>query len=352
MKKKIAIVGTYSLIHLIVDMCCLILVLGKVVPITSTATDVMLAIILYNMFGFAFQLPFGVIADRLNKNAYVSAIGCAILAIAFAVFKLPFISCILAGIGNALFHVGGGIDVLNISKSKATLPGIYVATGALGLYLGQKFLSFFVANLYIPIIMLALSTLGLCVLYKKAKNSWKIENNSFDITFNSKTISIIALLLTTVCIRGYAGMILKFDWKSNALFGLFAVLAVIFGKMLGGIVGDKLGWKKTALISLGVATVLFNFAFSNWILGVIAILLFNMTMPITLTALSNTFNDAKGFAFGLTTLALFIGSIPALLEVDLGLFNPIGLTVLTIMSLVSLILGLVVYSKNKEAKVC
>lgn len=358
MKKKIAVVGTYSLIHLIVDMCCLILVIGKVLPITNSLNTVILAVVLYNMFGFAFQLPFGVIADRLNKNACVSALGCLLVAISFAVFKLPYTSCIISGIGNALFHVGGGIDVLNISKSKATLPGIFVATGAIGLYLGKRFLDFFISNLYVPIIILIVSACVLVAMYRKAKECWKIENNPFDIKFSSKAWTIIALLLITVCMRSYVGSILAYDWKSNAIYAFLAVLAVSCGKTLGGVIGDKFGWTKTSIVSLGIATILFNFAFNNWIVGVLAILLFNMSMPLTLTALSNTFNDAKGFAFGLTTLALFVGSIPTLVKIDFNLFNPIGVTVLSVISLVSLVLGLVVYNKNKkeledkEAKAC
>jgi hypothetical protein len=44
-----------------------------------------------------------------------------------------------------------------------------------------------------------------------------------------------------------------------------------------------------------------------WIFG---IFLFNMTMPITLVVISNTFQGRQGFAFGLTTLALIIGALP------------------------------------------
>lgn len=53
---------------------------------------------------------------------------------AFAISRFGITSCLIAGIGNAMFHIGGGIDVLNISDKKATLSGIFVSTGALGIF--------------------------------------------------------------------------------------------------------------------------------------------------------------------------------------------------------------------------
>jgi len=38
--------------------------------------------------------------------------------------------------------------------------------------------------------------------------------------------------------------------------------------------------------------------------------LFNMTMPVTLCALASQLPDSTGFAFGLSTLALLIGTVP------------------------------------------
>ena len=116
MKKDLFIVGTYSVLHFIIDMMCAIVMMALVSPLVSGTSSYIIAFILYNMFAFAFQLPFGIIADKLNKNAIVSALGCVFVAMALVFTKLPLLMCILAGIGNALFHVGGGVDVLNIAN--------------------------------------------------------------------------------------------------------------------------------------------------------------------------------------------------------------------------------------------
>lgn len=339
--KKISIVGIYSIIHCIVDMSCAMLIAGILTPIITNSTRLLISIILYNLFAFAFQLPFGILADKINKNALISAIGCLFIIISYFINSFAIVACIIAGIGNALFHIGGGIDVLNISEKKATLPGIYVATGAMGLYIGSKTTYLKFNKFYIIIILLVISILALLWLYKQAKQKYKINNEEpkFENISNKKQL-IMYCLLITICIRGYLGLILNFEWKTNFLIGLVCVTAVVFGKIIGGILGDKFGWRRISTLSLTISAFLFIFAFNNMFCGVIAILLFNMTMPITLTALSNMFSNNKGMAFGLTTLALFIGAIPVLLGYRDCFFNNIALFIITMLSALILYIGL------------
>lgn len=342
--KKLSIVGIYSIIHCIVDMSCAMLIAGILTPTITGTYNLMVSIILYNFFAFAFQLPFGILADKINKNAFISAIGCLLIIIGYLLNFSAILACIIAGIGNALFHVGGGIDVLNIAERKATLPGIYVATGALGLYIGSNTIVLGFDKFYLMIVILIISILALLWLYKQVKQNYKINNKEPKIeTISNKKQIIMYCLLITICIRGYLGLILNFEWKSNFIIGLICVLAVVLGKIFGGILGDKFSWRKVSTLSLIISAILFIFAFNNIVCGIIAILLFNMTMPITLTALSNVFNNNKGMAFGLTTLALFIGAVPVLFGYDDFLFNQIGLFIMTVISAIVLYIGLKKY---------
>ena len=164
-------------------------------------------------------------------------------------------------------------------------------------------------------------------------------------------VSIICLILT-VCIRSYVGLILAFEWKGNFILALLSILAVVFGKMLGGIIGDKIGFNKISIVSLAVSSICFIFAFNNPFLGILAMLFFNMTMPITLTALSNILDSNKGMAFGLLTLALFIGSIPKFFGIGITtIFTPRGLCFITIVSLIVLVIGIKKYNIFMEKRI-
>jgi MFS family permease len=157
---------------------------------------------------------------------------------------------------------------------------------------------------------------------------------------------ILLLLFMTVCIRGFVGTVTKFNWNSNILMGFLLVMCITFGKMFGGIIGDKIGFKKLSLISLGGASILFLFGNKFIICGLLAQFLFNMTMPITLTLMVNMFQNQKGKMFGLTTLALFIGFMVSLIfNTSLSEFMFIQF-ISCIVSLIFMIVGVQLYNQN------
>lgn len=351
MKKDIFIVGTYSILHFIIDMMCAIVMMALVSPKVIGAPSYIIAFILYNMFAFAFQMPFGIIADKLNKNALVSAFGCILISAAFVFTKMPLLMCILAGIGNALFHVGGGIDVLNIADKKASKPGIYVATGAMGLFLGLKFYNFFIMYKWMLMFVLIIGAVFLVYAYNKISKEYKVNNEEAKVEkIDNKACILLLCTFITIVMRSALGFILKYDWKSNLTLSILFVCGVVFGKMLGGIIGDKFGLKRVATISLVLSAICLGFAFNNPILGIIGILLFNMTMPITLIMASNTLNNAKGFAFGFTTLALFVGLIPSLFDLNLIPFTSIGVIIGVMASAIIFYIGAVFYEKRESNK--
>ena len=343
---KKVIVFIYSLVHFIVDLACAVLVKKLVTPNTENELLLFIAVILYNFFAFSLQFPIGFIADKINKNGILALVGCLLVVIAYIFPQFALIACIIAGIGNAMYHIGSGIDVLNISDKKASLSGIYVSTGALGIFLGSS-PNVTVFNSYIMIFLLIISAVIIKILYDKIKD--KVINEKMIIPLVNKTEKlIITCLMITVIIRSYMGFILAFEWKNDFSLALIATLAVVLGKMLGGIIGDKIGFIKISILSLLISSISFIFAFDNWIIGCIAILFFNMTMPITLTALANLLPNNKGMAFGLLTFALFLGSLPVFFGYGGYLFNQFGLFLVTIVSMIILYIGIDNY--NKEMK--
>ena len=345
MNKKI--VGIYSIIHFIVDLSCAILVSNLLTQKMGPGINLFIEILIYNFFAFAMQLPIGIIADKINRNAICSAIGCLLVAIAFGFSNFGIVACLIAGIGNAMFHVGGGIDVLNISDKKATLSGIFVSTGAMGIFLGGKSVSIEFNKYYMVILILLISAISLFWLYNQIKG--EVSNSEIQPIKLGKNewIAIICIFIT-VCIRSYVSMILSFTWKSSFVFAILAILGVMLGKMLGGIIGDKIGFEKTS-ISLLISAICFICSFTNPVIGIIAILLFNMTMPITLICLSNIFNNNKGLAFGLLTLALFVGAVPTFVGYN-QLFTRIGLFIITLISSIILYIALRYYNKSIKFK--
>lgn len=275
--------------------------------------DWLSAMLIYNFCAFALQMPLGLLADKLNRNALVAAAGCifvassAVIPAVTSVTPLPLAAAAVMGIGNALFHVGGGIDTLNMSEKKCSPLGLFVSPGALGLCLGT--MSAGKLPLYIACLILFIAAAVILLVSKHDFGTMTSENKDLSLPKFSPILVISMLcLFAVVCLRSFAGMSFSFEWKS-ALPALVTVSFVALGKALGGFTADAVGSKIASILSLSLCAVLFLFS-DIAACGLAALLLFNMTMPITLWETAKLFPNAKGFSFGLLTFALFVGFLP------------------------------------------
>ncbi len=263
----------------------------------------MSAVLIYNFCAFAMQMPFGLISDKINRNSLVAAVGCVFVAASLFI-PSPLVTAAVMGIGNALFHVGGGVDVLNMSDQKCSPLGLFVSPGAIGLCLGRMLVGRF--PMYFASAALAIVAV---IIIIAAKTERELPNNApLKLELSSGILTAFLCLFAVVCLRSFAGMSFSFDWKAS-MPALVSVCCVALGKALGGFAADAVGSKIASIISLSLCAVMFIFS-DIPLCGLAALLLFNMTMPITLWETAKLFPNAKGFSFGLLTFALFVGFLP------------------------------------------
>lgn len=349
MKNSYTKVMLYSITHFLVDLACAYLLFSKIFG----KEQWLLCVLLYNFCAFALQMPIGLLADRWNRNAICAALGCIFVAAAYGCGGFPIAMALAAGVGNCMFHVGGGIDVLNQSREKSGLLGIFVAPGAFGLYIGTMYGKLSTdAAAYIVLALLLMALLTLLLQYAPGR-TFKSDNEP--LSFQTKSLAdtagqiglkaaaaagAMACLFLVVCLRSYVGMTLSFPWKGEGSWGLVLVCAVVLGKMAGGVLADVFGALKTTVLSLGLAAILFLF-YGYPLAGIAAVLLFNMTMPITLWAVARILPGGKGFTFGLLTFGLFLGFIPVYLGADPLLSGGTGFAAASAVSLALLCAGLI-----------
>ncbi len=348
MKGSYTKVMLYSVTHLLVDLACAYLLFSRI----AGTEQWYICILLYNFCAFALQMPIGLLADRWNRNAVCAALGCVLVAAAYGCGDLSIAAALAAGIGNALFHVGGGIDVLNQSREKSGLLGIFVAPGAFGLYIGTMYgmnNTEAAANIVLALLLTAL--LMLLLQYAPGR-TFKSDNEP--LSFQLKGLAaaghndlkttvaggVMTCLFLVVCLRSYVGMTLSFPWKGEGSWGLVLVCAVVLGKMAGGLLADVFGPLKTTVVSLGLAAILFLFH-GYPAAGTAAVFLFNMTMPVTLWAVARILTGSKGFTFGLLTFGLFLGFLPVYFGTDPLFTGGTGFAAASAVSLALLCAGLV-----------
>lgn len=298
-------------------------------------------IILYNTLAFGLQMPFGFVLDKLRDPKNCAMLGCILLIIALMFPYYPLMATILAGIGNALFHLGGGTIALNLKPGKASIPGVFVAPGGIGLFAGLL-ISKYYGFPYRIFIVLLLTAIIFMYLLKKTEISYNTKREK-PINY---LVLILFLVLVTICIRSMVGFSVNFPWKSNTLLLVLLTISIALGKGTGGFIADYFGWIKVAVGGLVASAFLIWWGTTYPLLGILGMFLFNFTMPVTLVAISNMLPGKPGFSFGLTTLAILMGVVPSYLSPSSFPLTAVFVVLLTLISAFCLGVGLIFYFKS------
>ena len=298
----------YSVLHFLVDGVCAWAMLG---PLAGGPESYLL----YNFCAFVLQLPLGAVLDRLGGRKtplLFAGVGCALTLVG------AFTGPVLLGLGNAAFHVGGGVDVIR-DGGRCERLGIFVAPGAMGLYLGGLIAG---KSPWLLLPGAALMGLVLCLIRGPGEISTAPSQKP--------PIFLAVSCFAVVVLRSFVGFQVVFPWKTGAL-AFAAVGAVVLGKMAGGLLAARFGARRVTAASLLLAAAGFLLG-DVPVFGLLALLCFNMTMPLTLYALWRRFPGYPGTVFGSLTVALFVGFLPAAFGVEL----PIGGVLGSLLSLVLL----------------
>ena len=346
----------YSIMHFLTDGACACAMFAYFYG----APDFYLWLLLYNFSAFVLQFPIGALMDFIalrqqQWKKYSQAdlpLLCTFLSILFLAAGM-FTHPIVLGIGNALFHVGGGIGVIKEDRRKSLRGqalGIFVAPGALGLFLfttlgKQLYTAYPMVALVMLLMLFAAFSLQFMIVRKQpaiddaSRTSAALPPHDRNtgrpkLLLSCSAALAVLLAFLVVVLRSYTGFAVRFAWKNDFLFGLLATLALVLGKAAGGIASAHFGTGKTILVSLLAAVLLYFFG-DVPAAGIAALFFFNMTMPVTLYLVTERFPKYPGASFGLLTVALFLGFLPQYLQLPA---LPAGRFTGTVLALVSLAL--------------
>lgn len=317
-----AMTTLYSVSHFAVDFACAFFVFSFV-----STPEMPLALLAYNFCAFALQMPLGALLDGLGGDRRAAALGAVLVACGLFLGGSAFGLCVVIGLGNALFHIGAGRAVLERSAGRLTALGAFVSPGAIGLFFGS-FLARQggLAPFIVSAVLLILAVLMFILPRKLTETAPELEKrgDGTKTPVSGKLLIFgVAALFAVVIIRSLTGMTLTFPWKQDTPTALSLVLALALGKVAGGVLADRFGLRLVSGLSLSLAALLFCFSFVP-VAGLAAVFFFNMTMPITLGAISRAMPERLGFGFGTLTLAIYIGALPVLTGLITQLPMPLG----------------------------
>ena len=301
--KNIIELTILSISHFLVDsVSAASLYQGKIAP-------AIIALLIYNTCAFTTQCLMGMLPDRYGHGNVFVLLSSLIITIGVIIPCPPICKAVIVGLGNSLFHVSGGYLTLKNSDNMGPL-GVFVAPGAIGLFIGSNFhsicLPFALILVFLSILLVAKNKAnikGNLLIEKQNKKDYK-----YDVT-NDKQLSLTILLLFAIATRAVGGSVVSFPWQTGLLFSAITVFCVFLGKGLGGFVADKFGIRNTATTSIIIASILIVFC-SEWMIpSLIGQFILNMSMPITLYLIYKLLPGRPGFAFGLAAAVLWPGTL-------------------------------------------
>jgi FSR family fosmidomycin resistance protein-like MFS transporter len=310
--------SVYALAHGAVDATCVGALWAAYHGGSLSSRAAWSAFFLYNLLAFAVQPLIGLSVDRFGRALTLAAAGALATAAGLGMAALPhaaFLGVAVLGLGNAAFHVGGGVMSLKAAPGRATPLGVFVAPGAAGVVAGTLVgrAGGPVWLFAVALLPLAAATLVLPAPVFAANPSSSRSGSDVSAAAATGLELIVLLLLFVIAVRAYAGMALVLPWKSHLPLLAFLTTGVVLGKGLGGVLADRFGWRAVAVSALLLSIPLLALGPTSAAAGVAGSFLFNMTMPITLVAVAHALHGHDGFAFGLTCLALFVGSAPVII---------------------------------------
>jgi len=236
--------------------------------------------------------------------------------------------------------VGAGRDALLKGQGTAGAVGIFVAPGALGIFFGPRLAGFdLLIDIFLPILLVLLGVMFFLIPKKPTVRIAPV------VAFRKQLI-IGACMFLTVFLRAYMGTLLQYPALSGFGWALMLSFCIFAGKLIGGMLADRFGPLRSSLFTQLAASLLLPLSVLFPHLALPGVLLFNTTMAVTATTLYRGMPGYPGTMFGLTTLALFLGVLPRLLNWQSPLFTWWGIGLLCLLSTALLLGGLILMERR------
>ena len=334
MSKKISILWFF--IHFALEVICFQFYTQFFASLEIAA----LMALLYDILAFFPQFFIGGLSEKLPKLP-IGLLGAVMVLLGglgafFDTDIIRMTGFFVLSAGNAFVHVGGAKATLFTCKNKIAPSAVFVSGGSFGIITG-KLLG---ANDKPFAIGFLIMFAGSILIYFADRLCEKAQMSHPDIKMadiRKNTGVVILLAFFVVSVRGLMSYSIPTSWNKTALQSICLYAMMGIGKGLGGILSDKFGAKKTALISTALSLPLLILGGNIMWVSLIGVALFSMTMATTLGILVSAAPKHPLMAYGVTTTGLLAGTIPAFYPAVNRFISNIGfLAVLTVVCFAAL----------------
>lgn len=291
-----------TIVHPLVDACSLCVLLAG-----GMTWERILA---YNFLAFALQLPLGVALDAwpgLTRRCF--ALGCGLVcaaALAAAAGAHGWFALAVACIGNALFHLTAGKQVLDAHGGKSGAIGLFISTGALGLLAGRLGMERWAA-FSLPLFA---SALAVCATAAWRRGEWRSGKGEAS-AVSAAGVIVLAGLFVLIAWRSWAGLeASRLSMAAGTAMMLAGAAATWGGKATGGYLAEWVGrWPTLAASVCGSVVLAWACAPEDTATWIVLLFVAQLATGPVLSLVYENFGRRSGTAFGLNCLGLFAGSL-------------------------------------------
>ena len=276
-------------------------------------------VLLYNALAFGGQVPAGMLVDRL-RNPRVVVLGSLTFVLAAMIIfpSNPFLAIVLAGIGGAFFHVAGGMLALLAFPNSTVGAGLFAAPGVMGLAMGG-YLAWTGSESFgfglLPWLMVAVG--GVLVLIFFLKMDFDVPAQASKPEAFDWHDFMMLVLLMAIALRSAVWNLFQLIHTDAHELLILAGLAAMAGKILGGVLSDRLGWRRYGFWALLLATPLLAFGGTAPAFFLPGIMLLQSATPAAVLGMYRLMPKMPATAIGMCFgLAIAIGGIPIALQFD------------------------------------
>jgi len=306
-----------GLVHAGVDATTVTVVFRAANVHDLTAAHAFALVLGYDLIAFGSQVLLGAGADHWRLHGHATRLGLLLCAASVGCLGWHALAAmLLAGVGNALFHLGAGALILSRGVEQAAPSGVFVAPGALGLAFGMTYGRLPDLGPVWPLaVLLVFGSMATWPLTRTPSPSPRPQVRE-STRAASRVVRLLwltmSLLLVSVAVRSLVGFSAARGLGPSPWLFFGIPIGAFLGKALGGFIADRLGWIETSAFALLASAPCIVFGARHAAVLLLGLCLFQMTMPVTLAAVARLMPGRLSTAFGWTCLALIVGALPTM----------------------------------------
>jgi MFS transporter, FSR family, fosmidomycin resistance protein len=278
----------------------------------TTWMDLGSMVLLYNALAFGGQVPAGLLVDRFQHPKWIVGLSLLMVVAALLVFPIsPLVAIVLAGIAGAFFHVSGGMLALLAFPGSSVGAGLFAAPGVMGLALGG-----YLAWMQAPVLwMLAACTS--VVLLLALSLPYPQQNDAPQEVAKPDTLEwhdlFMVILLLAIAMRSAVWNVFELIHAQEHTLLLGLGVAAMLGKIVGGFLAQRFGWRRYAVGALLLAAPMLSFGARSPYLLLPGIFLLQSATPAAVLGMYKLMPRMPATAIGMCFgLAIAAGGIPTM----------------------------------------